>query len=219
MDISGDGEKEKEQKKDTKKSEEKPKPELTFSVEGQLVPGADITLTAVVKGRRRGERLTLALPQGFSLVRGDFQRDVPPTPEGFPGSPVTWTVKAKEVGEYQIKVTSSYGLEKTQTVRIETSSLSVIASGVLEPGAEFTIIAYVKAPRPDERLTLILPKGFSLVAGKSEASVPPSSGARARVSWKVKASAEGGYTIKVKTAEGLEQPLMVRIKPKGAFGG
>jgi hypothetical protein len=219
-DAGGDGEKEKVEKQDGAKKADKPKkPELTLSVEGQFVPGAVLTVTALVKGHKRGERLTLGLPPGFSLVRGDKEAEIPPTPKGSSGTQVTWTVKAGNAEVSQITVKSSFDVEATQTVLLSNNSLGLSTGGDLTPGGEFTVTVFVKGAKPGERLTLILPKGLSLAEGKAEKAVEVSSGRSAPVKWMVKAGGEGAYTVKVKSSEGLQGTTTVLIKKKVPIEG
>jgi hypothetical protein len=95
---------------------------LALTVGGAFVPNGEFTLTAYVSNPLDGQTLTLALPEGLSLVEGQATESVPPLPRdgSSRSSPVTWKVRtgAKE-GKYQLKVTSSTGVAQTQVVRIK----------------------------------------------------------------------------------------------------
>ena len=64
---------------------------LLLTVGGRLVRNGEFTLTALVHNPQPGEKLTLTLPPGFSIVKGDATQAVPPVPAGAmrTDSPVT----------------------------------------------------------------------------------------------------------------------------------
>ena len=76
-------------------------------------------------GPAEGEQLTLTLPEGLSLPRGELTTAVPPVPQGAArqDSPVTWKVRADKAGEYEIVVKSSKGAVVRQKVTIRSQGL------------------------------------------------------------------------------------------------
>jgi hypothetical protein len=98
---------------------------LGLSVGGRFVPGGEFTLTALVANPKPKEELTLTLPEGFKLVSGELKQKVPPVPDGAARqtSPVTWKIKAGNVGNYPLKVQSSAGASQNQPVTIRGSSI------------------------------------------------------------------------------------------------
>jgi hypothetical protein len=98
------------------------KSDLALTAGGSFVPGGEFTLTAYVKDPKRGQTVTLALPEGFSLVSGEKEMNVPPLPRDGSTrvSPVTWKIKAGSEGEHTLKVNTSDGLEQKQKLKIRS---------------------------------------------------------------------------------------------------
>lgn len=98
---------------------------LALTVGGRLVARGEFTLTALVHDPQSGEKLTLTLPAGFSLVEGDETQNVPPLPAESTqrNSPVTWRIKAPGDGSYKLEVKSNKGAAQTQTLRIRTKGV------------------------------------------------------------------------------------------------
>jgi hypothetical protein len=81
---------------------------ILLNIAGRKVPDGEFTLNALVSDPRDGERLTLELPKGFKLLKGDeATKSVPPAVGERKQSPVTWRIRADDLGPYTLKVTSS----------------------------------------------------------------------------------------------------------------
>ncbi|HTU16553.1 MAG TPA: hypothetical protein VMG10_00705 [Gemmataceae bacterium] len=95
---------------------------ILLTVGGRLVPHGEFTLTALVHDPKAGEKLTLELPNGFSIAKGDKEQTVPPVPAGArrPDSPVTWRIKAGAEGKYELTVRSNAGKTQKLPVTIRT---------------------------------------------------------------------------------------------------
>jgi hypothetical protein len=97
---------------------------LLLTVGGQLVRNRDFTLTALVNNPQRGEKLTLDLPPGFTLVDGQREQAVPQVPAGArQNSPVTWRLRAGRDGPFKLVVQSSTGAKQTLPVRIRSQGV------------------------------------------------------------------------------------------------
>jgi hypothetical protein len=95
---------------------------LLLTVGGRLVRHGEFTLTALVHDPQAGEKLTLQLPPGFSILEGDAEQEVPAVPPGAsrPDSPVTWRLRAGEDGKYELSVRSSTGAKQKLPLTIRT---------------------------------------------------------------------------------------------------
>jgi hypothetical protein len=98
---------------------------LLLTVGGQLVRNRDFTLTALVNNPQPGEKLTLELPSGFTLVDGQREQAVPRVPAGAArsASPVTWHIRAGHDGSNKLTVLSSTGVKQTLPIRIRTQGV------------------------------------------------------------------------------------------------
>jgi hypothetical protein len=98
---------------------------LLLTVGGRLVRDGSFTLTALVRNPSPGEKLTLTLPDGFDLLDGLREQDVPSVPAGAtrPTSPVTWRIKARKEGRFQLEVRSSVGAAQRQGVTIRSQGI------------------------------------------------------------------------------------------------
>jgi hypothetical protein len=85
--------------------------QLGITAGGELVAGAEFTLTAYVKNPAPGTTATLTLPRGLQLAGGSDREPVAVVPAGAssPYSPVTWRVKAVSAGVKRVKVTLNSG--------------------------------------------------------------------------------------------------------------
>jgi hypothetical protein len=115
----------------------------------------------------------------------------------------------------------SYGLGTVSSGEGGQNRLALTVGGRLVAHGEFTLTALVHDPQADEILTLTLPADFSLVDGKETQTVPPlpaeSTQLNSPVTWKIKASGDGHYTLKVKSSKGATQTQTIRIRSKGVF--
>jgi hypothetical protein len=95
---------------------------LLLTVGGRLVHHGEFTLTALVHDPQAGERLTLDVPPGFSIVEGEQEQTVPPVPPGASrlASPVTWRLRAGDDGTYELSVQSTTGAKQKLPVTIRT---------------------------------------------------------------------------------------------------
>ncbi len=99
---------------------------LAATVDGSFHPGGDLTVVAYV-GRAgvedTDETVTLELPAGFTLIEGAETQPVPKRPAGAARAnlPVTWKVRAGELGKHTFTVRSSTGLSRTVPVQIKSA--------------------------------------------------------------------------------------------------
>jgi hypothetical protein len=95
---------------------------LLLTVGGRLVRNGEFTLTALVHNPAAGEKLTLTLPTGFTLIEGAAEQEVPPVPAGATrsDSPVTWRIRAGDDGKHELSVRSSKGARQKLPVIIRT---------------------------------------------------------------------------------------------------
>jgi hypothetical protein len=139
-----------------------------------------------------------------------------------PDSCVTmyWDEKAIKAGDKR-EVGFAYGLGTVASDKEAAGRLGLSVGGNFVPGGEFTLTALVSEPQRNEKLTLELPQGFRLVSGELTQSVPevPRNAERRTmpVTWKIKAGAEGTYTLKVKSSAGAAQDQPVRIRRSSLF--
>jgi hypothetical protein len=94
--------------------------DIGVSVAGTMLPGTDFLVRALANNPKAGETLTLSLPTGLKLTRGEQTQKVPPLLKGAltKFSPVTWKVRANEAGRYTFEVQSSAGSMQTHAVTI-----------------------------------------------------------------------------------------------------
>jgi hypothetical protein len=95
---------------------------LLLTVGGRLVRNGEFTLTALVHNPTAGEKLTLTLPAGFTLIEGGAEQAVPPVPAGATrsDSPVTWRIRAGDDGKHELSARSSQGARQKLPVLIRT---------------------------------------------------------------------------------------------------
>jgi hypothetical protein len=125
-------------------------------------------------------------------------------------SAVTLYWKEKELGPRETRQLGfAYGLGSV-TGDTGKGSLGLTTGGELIAGQEFTLTAYVKDPVAGQTVTLTLPKGLNLIAGKEKEEVK-AGGGFSTVSWRLKADAEGVYTVGLASSAGgsVEHPLAV----------
>jgi hypothetical protein len=94
---------------------------LAATVDGAFRPGGELTVVAYVH-RSVGdadEALTLALPEGFTLLEGAATQSPPKLPKDARGGnvPVTWKVRAGPTGKYELTVRPGAG--PAQALRVE----------------------------------------------------------------------------------------------------
>jgi hypothetical protein len=91
-----------------------------LSVTGALVPGTEFLVLALVNNPEAGLTLTLKLPPGLKLVKGEETQKVPALVKGAPTKfrPVIWKARAEQAGKYSLQVQSSTGATQTRVVVI-----------------------------------------------------------------------------------------------------
>jgi hypothetical protein len=131
-----------------------------------------------------------------------------------------WNERVLAPGERR-EVGFAYGLGNVASDRDAAGRLGLSVGGSFKPGGEFTLTALVSNPQRNETLTLELPAGFELVGSEATQKVPdvPAGAARrtSPVTWKVKASGDGSYTLRVKSSTGAVQVQPVRIRSSSIF--
>ncbi len=98
---------------------------LLLSFGGRLVRNGEFTLTAQVMNPKRGEKLTLVLPEGLQLVEGATEQAVPAVPRNALRqiSPVTWRIRAVSDGALKVEVRSSAGAREEKQVTIRSKGV------------------------------------------------------------------------------------------------
>jgi hypothetical protein len=135
-----------------------------------------------------------------------------------PDSAVTmyWQEQPLKAGGRR-EVGFAYGLGKAST----GSRLVLTVGGRLVRDSDFTLAALVQNPVRGETLTLTLPAGVSLVEGGARQAVPevPAGASRqtSPVTWRLRASKDGRYVLKVRSSEGDAQEQPIRISTRGVF--
>ncbi|HZY85202.1 MAG TPA: hypothetical protein VFE78_10255, partial [Gemmataceae bacterium] len=97
------------------------KGKLLLSVGGQTYRDGEFTLTALVHQPEAGEKLTLKLPRkSFKLLGGSLEEAVPPAAADAarPVSTVSWRIKARQAGQFELEVRSSSGATQKLPLRI-----------------------------------------------------------------------------------------------------
>jgi hypothetical protein len=83
------------------------KTQLALTTGGAFRPGREFTVTSYVKGALEGQKITLELPSGLSLMPGEeAEKAVGPADKKAGYSQVSWKVKAGDTGEYDVRVKS-----------------------------------------------------------------------------------------------------------------
>ena len=95
------------------------KTQLALTSGGSFQPGGVFTVTAYVKGGKEGQKVKLSLPSGLSFVGDEPEEKAVDAPDPKAGySQVSWRVKAKDTGEYELKATSG-GVTARDKVKIK----------------------------------------------------------------------------------------------------
>ncbi|MGE3809518.1 MAG: hypothetical protein AB7K24_33050, partial [Gemmataceae bacterium] len=140
---------------------------------------------------------------------------------GVPDSAVVMYWPERELGPGQSRELGfAYGLGKIAGGE-GGGKLGLTVGGSLNVDATFTVTALVSRPKPGETVTLELPEGLTLVDGKATQDVPtlPANAKfeNSPVTWKVRASERGNYTIKVTSSTKASQSLNLRIAQRNLF--
>ncbi|MBY0528113.1 MAG: hypothetical protein K2R98_32250 [Gemmataceae bacterium] len=108
----------------------------------------------------------------------------------------------------------TYGLKSVSSAQ-GGSKLAVTVSEPITAGTTFTVTAYVNEPAADQKLTLQVPAGLTIVGGEATQRVPAVAADSSRrmsiVTWKVEAPRIGKYTLKVESSTGISVPRDIRV--------
>jgi hypothetical protein len=95
------------------------KTQLALTAGGSFQPGGVFTVTAYVKGAQVGQKVKLALPGGLAFTGDEPEEKAVDAADPKAGySQVSWRVKAKDTGEYELKATSG-GVTARDKVKIK----------------------------------------------------------------------------------------------------
>src|SRR5262249_5034651 len=98
---------------------DKGKTQLALTSGGSFQPGGVFTVTAYVKGAQVGQKVKLALPGGLAFAGDEPEEKAVDAADPKAGySQVSWRVKAKDTGEYELKATSG-GVTARDKVKIK----------------------------------------------------------------------------------------------------
>ncbi len=148
----------------------------------------------------------------------------------------SWTVPVKPIGRDSVVVLYwgerdlpagasrdvgfAYGLGSVSSGE-GSGRLGLTVGGSLRPGDPFTVTAYVKDPGPGQTVTLQLGRGLEMAQGEATQPVPPlpadAASRNSPVTWKVKASRPGSFTLKVQSSTGAAQTESVTIRKGSAL--
>ncbi len=102
--------------------------------------------------------------------------------------------------------------------------IGLSVGGSTAPGGQMTVVALVADPQPKQTITLELPPELSFVDKESAKQEVPtaerSPDGRARpspVTWRVRSTVPGTFTLEVKTSTGRQQKSKVHIRPGALF--
>jgi hypothetical protein len=175
---------------------------LTLKMGGNTEPPTRISLTAWPNDRTGNYRPWDVPLFDFSRVRDSCVV-------------VYWNERPLKAGEKR-ELALAYGLGRVSSSQATGGKLGLTLNGPFVPGESFSLTAYVKNPVKGQTLTLELPAGLELTAGKQTESAEVLKFGEATdtalVTWKIKARAVGTYTITVRTSTGIEQRQPVTIQ-------
>jgi hypothetical protein len=192
---------------------------FVLALDGLFAPGQTFAVRATVTDPVPGQTLTLRLPHGLEQVGGQAEEQVSP-PAGDPKnatSVVGWEVKVREAGRHSLRVQSNTGLAQTKTITIdrEPGRFVLELHGDIAPGKDFTVLARVTNPLPDQRLMLHLPEKLLLKEGDATQAVPPllpgvSEGV-STVSWRVRVLDHGRLPVRVQSTTGVTRTKTITL--------
>jgi hypothetical protein len=155
-----------------------------------------------------------------SFPGSNFHWDEPITKEE-QGKPIQdscvliyWAERTMAPGETR-HMAFSYGLNAI-SAPAEGGNLALTAGGSFVVGHDFTVTAYVKAPRPGEKVKLTVQEGLTLVAGQGAEQEVKDKGEYTQVSWRLHSNEEGEYTLSA-TSRGARATHKVRITGGSLF--
>jgi hypothetical protein len=138
--------------------------------------------------------------------------EVPMRPIGQDSSVVLyWNEKELKPGEKR-EVGFAYGLGHVTT---KMGRLGLVVEGDFSAGGEIDLIALVSKPAADEKLTVQLPKGFSLVKGSAATQAVPKAAAPGRavpITWRIRSGQAGTYALEVRSSTGESESHWISIR-------
>ncbi len=176
---------------------------------GDFEPGKTFNVSTKVVTPVPGQALTLILPTG--LTREDGAETQTATSD----ASLVWKVRVTQVGKYTVGVKSTTGITQRKTLMIEPPGESAgrftfELVGDIQPGKEFTVKAQVAKPVTDQKLTLNLPKGLTLVKSDAEQLVPRE-GNLATLTWQVRVTGSGRLPVRVESSTGLARTKTISL--------
>lgn len=123
--------------------------------------------------------------------------------------------KSREVG-------FAYGLGQVAS-KEGRGELAVTAGGDFAPGGNFTVTAYIRKPQAGQKVSLVLPDGFTLLEGESSQTVPTltanATSNFSPVTWRVRSpNRDGAYDLTVRSSRGESQTQHITLRQRGLFG-
>ncbi len=193
---------------------------LALDLRGSYEPGEVFTVFGKVTDPLPDQTLTLHLPEGLQRAEGAETQRVPAPPARTKESVVQWQVKVEKPGKYPVRVSSSTGVAQTKTITIvqpgrAEGAFKILLKGEFAPGKAFSVLTSVVNPAPDQALSLVLPDGLELLAGKETQTALPG----ALVAWQVKVREPGKFLVGVKSTTGVTQRKTVIIEPPSDQAG
>jgi hypothetical protein len=91
---------------------------VKLTLSGSFEPGRQFTLTAYVEEPFANQTLLLELPKGMELLEGRELQPVPAPVTGGATSVVTWKARARELGNFDIRIRSSNGVTRTWPITL-----------------------------------------------------------------------------------------------------
>jgi hypothetical protein len=116
------------------------------------------------------------------------------------------------------RVGFAYGLGSVTGEK--SGGLGISTGGVLVAEKEFTVTAYVKNPPPGTTATLEVPKRLSIVGSETipVPVIPPGSASPySPITWRVKASLGGMYTVRVNLSTGVTASKRIAVEKAELF--
>ena len=95
---------------------------FTFELVGDIRPGKEFDVKAAVTKPVVDQKLTLNLPKGLTLIKGDAEQQVPR--EGGVAI-LTWQVRVTGSGRLPVRIESSTGLTRTKTISLTEGNSSL----------------------------------------------------------------------------------------------
>jgi hypothetical protein len=94
---------------------------LALSCPGSVLPGREFVVTAYVWNAKKGQKVTIELPEGLRLAPGQSPEKT--VEEGAARSQVFWRVRAGKTGTYTIKARSESRKAQPRSVQVKATSI------------------------------------------------------------------------------------------------